>query len=132
LGIIYLANPSSGVANDISSVELGDDAALAALHTGDIATACNKLQDLLNEVNAQRGKKIPLQLADALTSSVIEIRAELGCTQLACSYLGNSDGKLFAFDPKSTQVPRLLLMTLPGDDAQLHSASQFAALLVWH
>ncbi|HEX6729815.1 MAG TPA: hypothetical protein VF074_07380 [Pyrinomonadaceae bacterium] len=54
-------------------------ASLPALQLGDIATACSKLQDLLNEIKAQRGKKIPVGQADALTNSVIEIRTELGC-----------------------------------------------------
>jgi FG-GAP-like repeat/FG-GAP repeat len=53
--------------------------ALAALESGDIATACTKLQDVQNEIRAQRGKKIPVGQADTLRNSVIEIRAKLGC-----------------------------------------------------
>jgi hypothetical protein len=56
------------------------NAAQAALSAGDVATACGKLQDFLNEVRAQRGKKIPVPLADALTSSVTAISAVVGCT----------------------------------------------------
>ncbi|HKA19487.1 MAG TPA: FG-GAP-like repeat-containing protein [Blastocatellia bacterium] len=62
-----------------TSINAKLQAALAALQSGNIATACIKLQDFLNEVSAQREKKIPAQLADALTNTVIQIRAELGC-----------------------------------------------------
>jgi hypothetical protein len=55
------------------------NAALAALEVGDIATACTKLQDFLNYVRAQRGKMIPVQMADELTRRVTEIRARLSC-----------------------------------------------------
>jgi hypothetical protein len=55
------------------------NAAVVALQAGDIATACIKLQDFLNELRAQRGKKIPEGFADALANSVMEIRTGLGC-----------------------------------------------------
>jgi hypothetical protein len=55
-------------------------AALTALSVSDTATACSKLQDFLNQVKAQRGKKIPEGLADSLTSSVSAIRSVLGCS----------------------------------------------------
>jgi hypothetical protein len=58
-------------------------AALAAFQLGDIATTCSKLQDFLNELRAQRGKKIPGDLADALTNRVIQIRADVGCGGVA-------------------------------------------------
>jgi hypothetical protein len=55
-------------------------AAQAALSAGDVTLACGKLQDFLNEMRAQRGKKIPVELADSLTSSVLAISAVVGCT----------------------------------------------------
>ncbi len=56
------------------------NAALAALTSGDVTTACGKLRDFLNQVRAQRGRQIPRSLADALTSSVSAIRFALGCS----------------------------------------------------
>lgn len=55
-------------------------AAMAALQTGDVVVACSKLQDFLNEMKAQRGKKIPVGLADSLTGIVSAIKSSLGCT----------------------------------------------------
>ncbi len=67
-------------------------AALAALQAGDIATACSDLQDFTNEVNAQKGKKVPADLADALLSSVTEIRNQLGCAEAVSNLPAQSGG----------------------------------------
>src|SRR5258707_12559769 len=48
-------------------------AALAALQLADIATTCSKLQDFLNDLRDQIGKKIPWDLADALRKCVIQL-----------------------------------------------------------
>jgi dipeptidyl aminopeptidase/acylaminoacyl peptidase len=58
-------------------------AALDALQAGDTLTACSKLQDFINQVNAQRGKKIPAALADSLIATTDQIRSQLGCGALA-------------------------------------------------
>lgn len=54
-------------------------AALGALADNDEATACEALQDFLNHVRAQRGKKIPATDADAMSAEVTAIRNQLGC-----------------------------------------------------
>jgi len=54
-------------------------AAFGAVEVGDIATACNKLQDFINQVNAQKGRKIPVNFANSLISSARQILSELGC-----------------------------------------------------
>ena len=85
-------------------------AALDTLQAGDIATACSKLLDFINAVGAQRGKKIPVDLADSLISSATELMNELGCAQLASTHLGNTDGRLPVFDFDSTPVWTYLLI----------------------
>lgn len=54
-------------------------AALDALAAGDTATACESLRAFVNEVRAQRGKKIPAADADALIAEVEAIMGGLGC-----------------------------------------------------
>src|ERR1051325_3553756 len=58
-------------------------AALDALQAGDTLTACSELQDFINQVNAQSGKKIPAALADSLIATADQIRNQLGCGALA-------------------------------------------------
>jgi hypothetical protein len=53
--------------------------AIAALNTGDTATACSALGDFINEVNAQSGKKLTAQQAQQLTDSATAIRGLIGC-----------------------------------------------------
>ena len=55
-----------------------------AVHT---ASACSDLQDFINQVNAQKGKKIPVDLAKSLISSATPIENQLGCAQLASNYM---------------------------------------------
>jgi len=50
-----------------------------ALQLGDTATACSDLQDLINQVKAQSGKKIPVDLANSLIGTAQQIRNQLGC-----------------------------------------------------
>jgi len=54
-------------------------AALAAANAGDVATACARLQDFINETQAQAGKKISTADAAALIAAAQRIRAVLGC-----------------------------------------------------
>jgi hypothetical protein len=90
LTLAQISNVSTSINNSAlipasikTSLSAKLQAALAALQLGDIATTCSKLQDFLNELRAQRGKKIPGDLADALTNSVIQIRADVGCGGVA-------------------------------------------------
>ncbi|HET7374633.1 MAG TPA: YncE family protein [Gemmatimonadaceae bacterium] len=55
------------------------NAALSAIAAGDVATACQALQDFINEVNAQAGKKISSADAAILIDDANAIRAQLGC-----------------------------------------------------
>ena len=55
------------------------DRASALLSAGDTSGACTALQDFLNEVRAQSGKKIATPDADQLISLVNAIRARVGC-----------------------------------------------------
>lgn len=57
--------------------------AVQAIQQGDNATACGDLQDFINQVNAQRGKKIADVLADSLVTAVSQIQTELGCGGVA-------------------------------------------------
>jgi hypothetical protein len=63
-------------------------AALKAVQAGDTATACSDLQNFINEVNSQRGKKIPATFADSLTSTATTIGNQLGCGPLATNNNG--------------------------------------------
>jgi len=55
------------------------NAAAAALAAGNTATACTKLQDFINECNAQSGKKLSVEQANELIGRANEIRDSLGC-----------------------------------------------------
>jgi hypothetical protein len=46
---------------------------------GDVAAACTMLTDFVNEVRAQRGKKIPAATADALIADARAIMSAMGC-----------------------------------------------------
>jgi CSLREA domain-containing protein len=54
-------------------------AALEALQTGGTAPVCSGLQDFINEVRAQQGKKISVALATSLIASATQIMTQLGC-----------------------------------------------------
>jgi hypothetical protein len=54
-------------------------AALAAFDAGNTAGACTALQDALNFVAAQRGKKISVVQSDELSAALAAIRTSLGC-----------------------------------------------------
>jgi len=53
--------------------------AAAALAADNTATACIKLQDFINECNAQSGKKLSVEQANELIARANEIRASIGC-----------------------------------------------------
>ena len=54
-------------------------AAAAALDAGQTASACTSLQDLINAVKAQSGKKISASDASSVVAAVIEIMSAVGC-----------------------------------------------------
>jgi hypothetical protein len=55
-------------------------AALDALARGNTGAACDQLQAFINEVNAQSGKSISTEQAQALVGKAAQIRAALGCS----------------------------------------------------
>jgi subtilisin-like proprotein convertase family protein len=55
-------------------------AALAALEADDEASACVAMQDFLNHVSAQSGKKLTEDQAQELTDAANHIREQIGCT----------------------------------------------------
>jgi len=55
------------------------NAAAAALAADNTTTACTKLQDFINECNAQSGKKLSVEQANELIARANEIRASIGC-----------------------------------------------------
>ena len=65
-----------GIANALDSKLR---AALAALEADDTAGACDSMQAFLNQVRAQRGKKLTVAQALQLTAAANEIRAILDC-----------------------------------------------------
>lgn len=54
-------------------------AALAALAAGDAAGACSALQDFVDHLAAQSGKKVPAADAALLSAAAAAIREDLGC-----------------------------------------------------
>lgn len=69
-------NLSAGLA---TSIDAKLRAAIAALSVDDTTLACAALQDLVNYVNAQRGKKLSIADADTILAAVASIRDELDC-----------------------------------------------------
>ena len=55
------------------------DQAKAYLDAGDSQAACEMLNAFLNQVRAQRGKKLSTEFADQLTTEVMEIIEAIGC-----------------------------------------------------
>ncbi len=62
--------------NSLTSKAVSIQASIAA---GNTATACQTLQDFINQVKAQSGKALTKTQADALIASATAIRAALGC-----------------------------------------------------
>jgi len=56
------------------------DAAQAALAAGNVTAACNNLQALINQANAQSGKKLTAAQANQIITAAKAIRATLGCS----------------------------------------------------
>lgn len=55
------------------------DAAQAALAASNVGAACNNLQALINQTNAQAGKKLTVAQANQIITAANAIRATLGC-----------------------------------------------------
>jgi hypothetical protein len=49
------------------------------LAVSDEQSACLMLGDFLNQVRAQRGKKLSIELADELTADAQRLQASIGC-----------------------------------------------------
>jgi len=83
---------------------------LRAIQAGDLATACSDLQDFIDQVNAQRGKKIPTSLANSLVGAASQIQGELGCGNVALAttltqqqwWLSSSEAVLLTGPPSSS------------------------------
>jgi hypothetical protein len=54
--------------------------ALVALNSGDTATACSDLADMISLARAQSGKKLTVAQANAIISAATQVRSQLGCT----------------------------------------------------
>ncbi len=72
LAAVANVGPGNSLASKVES-------ALASVASGNLGAACNKLNALLNEVQAQTGKKITPAMAAQITASVNQIRAVIGC-----------------------------------------------------
>ncbi len=80
IGDVKTTIASLGLANGTAtSLNAKLDAALDALGQGQTSLACSSLQDFINAVRAQAGKKISTSDAASLTADVTEIREALGC-----------------------------------------------------
>jgi hypothetical protein len=64
--------PGKSLAAKVSAI-------LGYVAANDTAAACATLDDLINEVSAQAGKKLGTELAAALISQAHDIQAALGC-----------------------------------------------------
>jgi hypothetical protein len=76
IGLVQGLGLPSGTANSLV-VKLA--AAASALDRGNIQAACGNLGAFLNEVNAQKRKKLTAAQADLLIAEATRIRAVLGC-----------------------------------------------------
>jgi hypothetical protein len=54
--------------------------ALVALNSGDTATACSDLADVISLAQAQSGKKLTVAQANSIISAATQVRSQLGCT----------------------------------------------------
>jgi hypothetical protein len=75
----FIAVPTSGTVDPVIGTALTAkvNGALAALGKGDEKTAANNLNALLNQIKAQRGKKISTAAADEITSQVEDVLAAI-------------------------------------------------------
>jgi hypothetical protein len=63
----------------VTSLQAKLEATLASLASGDLAAACSGLQDFINLVTAQSGKKLTVDQATALINEATRVRTLLGC-----------------------------------------------------
>jgi hypothetical protein len=64
--------PGKSLANKLAQIQ-------ADVAANDTVSACSLLSDFMNQVKAQRGKKLSNGQADALTAQAAAIKAKLGC-----------------------------------------------------
>jgi len=55
------------------------NAALADIAANDLAGACSSLSALINETNAQSGKKLTVAQANVIIAMAIQLKGQLGC-----------------------------------------------------
>lgn len=76
---VQTLNLNQGISNSLDAKLQNIQAALAAVTAGDRPSACNMLNALVNEVQAQTGKTLPLAQAADLFAAARRIQAVLGC-----------------------------------------------------
>jgi hypothetical protein len=63
----------------MTSLQAKLNAALAAIAAGNLPLACSDLQDFINQVNAQSGKKISTTDATNLINQAQSLQVQFGC-----------------------------------------------------
>jgi HYR domain len=79
IALVTSFNLRQGITNSLDAKLQNVLAALSAAGVGDIATACNKLNAFINEVQAQSGKAITTLQADQLLAQTAQVKGALGC-----------------------------------------------------
>ena len=79
IALVKSFNLKQGIENSFDAKLQNVLAALDAAEDGDTATACNKLDAFINEVQAQTGKAITAAQASQLIAATNQIKATLGC-----------------------------------------------------
>ena len=79
IALVTSFNLRQGITNSLDAKLQNVLAALTAAGVGDIATACNKLNAFINEVQAQSGKAITTLQADQLLAQTTQVKGALGC-----------------------------------------------------
>lgn len=79
IALVTSFNLRQGITNSLDAKLQNVLAALSAVGVGDIATACNKLNAFISEVQAQSGKAITTLQADQLLAQTTQVKGALGC-----------------------------------------------------
>jgi hypothetical protein len=85
-GLMSTISSSGLLAGTKTSLNAKLQDVLNEIQVGDIARACSDLQDFINKVNNQNGRKIALGLANSLVDTATQIMRELGCGQVASNH----------------------------------------------
>lgn len=79
IALVLSFNLQHGIENSLDAKLQNILDALNAVGNGNTATACNKLDAFINEVQAQSGHHIPADQADQLLAACDQIKVTLGC-----------------------------------------------------